>query len=46
MKYPTLCVITKDGVDLDKVWVVIKEDLSTLKQQIQKIKKDFESLDK
>lgn len=33
-------------VDLDKVWVVIKEDLPTLKQQIQKIKKDLESLDK
>ena len=31
-------------VDLDKVWVVIKEDLPTLKQQIQKIKKDFKKM--
>ena len=33
-------------VDLDKVWVVIKEDLPALKQQIQKIKKNLASFDK
>ncbi|MFH1311169.1 MAG: DUF86 domain-containing protein [Nanoarchaeota archaeon] len=33
------------GVDLDKVWEVIKEDLPTLKKQIQKIKNDLEDLE-
>lgn len=29
-------------LDIDKVWNVIKDDLPTLKQQIQKIKRDLE----
>lgn len=29
------------GVDIEKIWVVIKKDIPTLKQQMLKIKKEY-----
>jgi len=34
------------GVDIERVWNIIKEDLPNLKQKIQKIKKDLEETKK